>query len=168
MRKKVRIEDGERSRSLHAFFNAADARHQSQANIQYAEEKSEPPIDVDDIIEDDSEDDNFPKSSSSQQTVRLVLDRRKSHLAPAQKRTISIHSDKLPSASQKLLVDEKQEKAALKDVTQSSSQPDPRPWAERFGPIGVEELAVHKKKVMDVRIWLEDRWLGQVQKVQVS
>lgn len=39
--------------------------------------------------------------------------------------------------------------------------PDPvpdneqRPWSERFGPVNLEELAVHKKKVADVRAWLE-------------
>jgi cell cycle checkpoint protein len=33
---------------------------------------------------------------------------------------------------------------------------DQRPWSERFGPNNLEELAVHKKKVADVRTWLEE------------
>lgn len=33
---------------------------------------------------------------------------------------------------------------------------DLRPWSERFGPRNLDELAVHKKKVADVRRWLED------------
>ena len=33
---------------------------------------------------------------------------------------------------------------------------DLRPWAERFGPVNLDELAVHKKKVADVRAWLEE------------
>lgn len=33
---------------------------------------------------------------------------------------------------------------------------DQRPWSERFGPRNLEELVVHKKKVADVRKWLED------------
>lgn len=33
---------------------------------------------------------------------------------------------------------------------------DQRPWSERFGPIGLDELVVHKKKVADVRRWLDD------------
>lgn len=37
-----------------------------------------------------------------------------------------------------------------------------RPWAERFGPASLEELAVHKKKVADVRRWLEDVMAGKM------
>lgn len=33
---------------------------------------------------------------------------------------------------------------------------DLRPWSERFGPRNLDELAVHKRKVADVRRWLED------------
>lgn len=32
---------------------------------------------------------------------------------------------------------------------------DLRPWSERFGPVNLEELTVHKKKVADVRRWIE-------------
>ncbi|CAK7273116.1 RFC checkpoint protein Rad17 [Sporothrix epigloea] len=39
---------------------------------------------------------------------------------------------------------------------------DLRPWSERFGPTNLEELAVHKKKVADVRQWLEDVLLGRL------
>jgi cell cycle checkpoint protein len=31
-----------------------------------------------------------------------------------------------------------------------------RPWFERFSPVGLSELAVHPRKVADVRNWLED------------
>ncbi|KAL8813723.1 MAG: hypothetical protein Q9223_000479 [Gallowayella weberi] len=31
---------------------------------------------------------------------------------------------------------------------------DTRPWADRYGPVSLEELAVHKKKVADVSNWL--------------
>ncbi|EPE06478.1 cell cycle checkpoint protein rad17 [Ophiostoma piceae UAMH 11346] len=33
---------------------------------------------------------------------------------------------------------------------------DSRPWSERFAPTNLEELAVHKKKVTDVRRWIDD------------
>ncbi|KAF3769183.1 hypothetical protein M406DRAFT_236550, partial [Cryphonectria parasitica EP155] len=33
---------------------------------------------------------------------------------------------------------------------------DQRPWSERFNPENLDELVVHKKKVADVRRWLED------------
>ncbi|KAI1456001.1 Rad17-domain-containing protein [Annulohypoxylon moriforme] len=37
-----------------------------------------------------------------------------------------------------------------------------RPWFERFAPLNLEELAVHKKKVADVRRWLEDVMAGRM------
>ncbi|KAL8842707.1 MAG: hypothetical protein Q9170_000363 [Blastenia crenularia] len=33
------------------------------------------------------------------------------------------------------------------------------PWADRYGPTSTEELAVHKKKVSDVKEWLENKLL---------
>jgi cell cycle checkpoint protein len=39
---------------------------------------------------------------------------------------------------------------------------DQRPWAERFGPANLDELAVHKRKVADVRKWLEDVMAGRM------
>jgi len=33
---------------------------------------------------------------------------------------------------------------------------DSRPWPERFAPADLDELAVHKRKVQDVRRWLDD------------
>ncbi len=38
---------------------------------------------------------------------------------------------------------------------------DLRPWAERFAPHYLEELAVHKRKVADVREWLENVMAGK-------
>jgi cell cycle checkpoint protein len=42
--------------------------------------------------------------------------------------------------------------------------PDRRPWTEKYGPTSLEELAVHKKKVADVRTWLEDVFSGRGRK----
>lgn len=39
---------------------------------------------------------------------------------------------------------------------------DLRPWSERFGPRNLDELAVHKKKVADVRKWLEEVIAGRM------
>ncbi|KAH4935089.1 hypothetical protein HBI42_135790 [Parastagonospora nodorum] len=41
---------------------------------------------------------------------------------------------------------------------------DRRPWTEKYGPASLEELAVHKKKVSDVRTWLEDVFSGRGRK----
>lgn len=47
-------------------------------------------------------------------------------------------------------------------TTPLSPAGDQRPWSERFGPSNLDELAVHKKKVRDVRRWLEDVIAGRM------
>jgi cell cycle checkpoint protein len=44
----------------------------------------------------------------------------------------------------------------------NAEEEDARPWSERFGPVNLEELAVHKKKVADVRKWLEEVMAGRM------
>lgn len=39
---------------------------------------------------------------------------------------------------------------------------DARPWSERFAPANLEELAVHKRKVLDVRRWLDEVFAGRM------
>ncbi|CBX95493.1 hypothetical protein LEMA_P026450.1 [Plenodomus lingam JN3] len=41
---------------------------------------------------------------------------------------------------------------------------DQRPWTEKYGPVSLEELAVHKRKVADVRSWLTDVFNGKSRK----
>jgi len=47
-----------------------------------------------------------------------------------------------------------------KTITVSDDQL--RPWSERFAPTNLNELAVHKRKVADVRKWLEDVLAGRI------
>ncbi|KAL7627419.1 RFC checkpoint protein Rad17 [Parahypoxylon ruwenzoriense] len=44
----------------------------------------------------------------------------------------------------------------------TTTSDEQRPWSERFGPTSLGELAVHKKKVADVRRWLEDVMAGRM------
>lgn len=46
-------------------------------------------------------------------------------------------------------------------AAQPAGEPDRRPWAQRFAPANLGELAVHKKKVSDVQHWLEDAFAGR-------
>lgn len=48
------------------------------------------------------------------------------------------------------------------DPGPSSEDGDQRPWSERFGPANLDELVVHKKKVTDVRRWLDDVLSGRM------
>jgi cell cycle checkpoint protein len=59
--------------------------------------------------------------------------------------------------------------AAKKQATpQPAGEPDRRPWAQRFAPANLGELAVHKKKVSDVQHWLEDAFSGRRPEVSVK
>ncbi|KJR81732.1 cell cycle checkpoint protein [Sporothrix schenckii 1099-18] len=44
----------------------------------------------------------------------------------------------------------------------AANDDDLRPWSERFAPTNLDELAVHKKKVTDVRRWLDDVMHGHL------
>ncbi|KAJ4130991.1 RFC checkpoint protein Rad17 [Fusarium equiseti] len=102
-------------------------------------------VPLDDIISDPiSEDDDISEQKASSSS--LVGQHAKKRL----------RNDSQPpfptpplSASQKFI---KPPKPALL----ATANDDSRPWSERFGPRNLEELAVHKKKVSDVRRWLED------------
>lgn len=49
-----------------------------------------------------------------------------------------------------------------KPVRLRGADDDLRPWSERFRPLTLDELAVHKKKVADVRRWIEGVLSGQL------
>ncbi|EMC93418.1 hypothetical protein BAUCODRAFT_42897, partial [Baudoinia panamericana UAMH 10762] len=44
---------------------------------------------------------------------------------------------------------------------------DDRPWVEQYAPTDLPELAVHKRKVADVRQWLEGAFSGKRRKILV-
>ncbi|GAB1311394.1 RFC checkpoint protein Rad17 [Madurella fahalii] len=53
-------------------------------------------------------------------------------------------------------------KGAATATTTADSDNDARPWSERFAPVSLDELAVHKRKVLDVRRWLEEVLAGRM------
>jgi cell cycle checkpoint protein len=42
---------------------------------------------------------------------------------------------------------------------------DSRPWVDKYAPRTIDELAVHPKKVEDVRRWILETFAGRSQKV---
>ncbi|KAF2707488.1 Rad17-domain-containing protein [Pleomassaria siparia CBS 279.74] len=78
-------------------------------------------------------------------------------------------NDALPKASQRFrrAVNESHNTPPPSQATYNEKPPesvDTRPWNERYGPVSVDELAVHKKKVADVRTWLSSVFSGQARK----
>ncbi|KAL8768682.1 MAG: hypothetical protein Q9209_005100 [Squamulea sp. 1 TL-2023] len=55
-------------------------------------------------------------------------------------------------------------KASKREEVVKAHEDDTRPWSDRHGPVSLEELAVHKKKVADVRGWLQSVFEGRSKK----
>lgn len=114
---------------------------------QVSDKKSTP---IDDLISDPiSEEDEISELKASSSS--LVGQ----HARKRQREVTQRSSVEPPSASQMF-------KKPPKPVSSESLDDDLRPWSERFGPRNLEELAVHKKKVADVRRWLEDVTTGRL------
>lgn len=144
--------------SLHTFFNTARQlpftckEPKRETNVHQSADVEE----QEDIIEDDSPHEKLHRPLSTQSTTNLVLDRRKPLHEQAQNKAVTISQERPITASQRFLTVGKS--AAREASTQTQTTPkglDARPWAEKYGPISLEELMVHKKKVADVRGWLE-------------
>lgn len=124
-----------RPKPIYSFFNAATQRHRSQEPLssQNAEEHV-------DLIQDDSLDDEASHR-------RLPRKRQRAALAE----TDGPGHDAPPTASQKFL---KTSSGERRSAPALGTKVDQRPWVDRYAPANLDELAVHKKKVADVRSWL--------------
>ena len=105
--------------------------------------------DVEDLIEDDSPAERLEDLPRPHNTAKAILDRRKGQ-----------REDVLPNGSQKFKLSGKVTSSkSIKPTTYEDV--DSRPWADRFGPVNLDELVVHKKKVSDVRDWLQNAFQGR-------
>ena len=155
--KPLKVQKGAPNGSLHTFFNTRQVpftrkEPKREAPVQHAAEVEE----QEDIIEDDSPHEKPHKPPSTQSTTKMVLDRRKPLQEQAQNKAVTTSQEKSITASQRFLTVGKS--VAREASTQTQATPkdlDARPWAEKYGPISLEELMVHKKKVADVCAWLE-------------
>jgi cell cycle checkpoint protein len=63
--------------------------------------------------------------------------------------------------------DFKKDRRHLSATSESLEETSPRPWADRYPPSNLDELAVHKRKVTDVQNWLTDVFAGTSRRVCV-
>jgi cell cycle checkpoint protein len=104
---------------------------------------STPLVDADEIL--DSSDDARPRKQPTALPVRTV------DAAPA------TNSEGAPKRSQKFIRTASGVRSTpppSQSVVPVVQDIDRRPWTEKYGPASIDELAVHKKKVSDVRAWL--------------
>ncbi|KAG9203580.1 Cell cycle checkpoint protein rad17 [Epicoccum nigrum] len=117
------------------------------------EKRATPPEDVDDILESSDDD------RRSQPPTALPVRKRKSMAAIA-----ASDSASGPKGSQKFLRTAGGARATPPPQTAREESVDSRPWTEKYGPLSLDELAVHKKKVSDVRAWFGDVYNGRQRK----
>lgn len=168
-RGKSKAQKKEETESLRPFFGIADIkRHQvisrnipiDQAEYDHIEGEKE------DVIEDDIPELGFPRHTSLRSTTKFVLDRRKKHAASTPRVPDPTSSEKHQDSSQVFAVPEKRfSDKPSPNAANSLNHEDLKPWAEKYGPTGLDELTVHKKKVADVRKWMEEFWQDGNRKV---
>lgn len=162
------------SRPISSFFVAtSQTRLSNGRRQQYKADIAEKESEGEDLIEDDDYTEGGDESRGLQDTTRSILDRRERHTAPLHSGSVATNKENLPSGSQRFKFTchspgEVPDFDAAVPVRATSSEPDLRPWAEKYGPLNLEELMVHKKKVSDVRKWLEDVLRGHERKVTSS
>jgi len=154
-KRKGKVEEKVKSGDLFTLFTKQAQRQKAESASSGVtgrpritpQSSKELTIEDDDIISDD---DVVESKAQSASMVGLAARKR------ARAANILRNGDEgAPSASQKFVMKPK----VLREV---QSEDDMRPWAERFAPVNLDELAVHKKKVADVRTWFENVMSGRM------
>lgn len=136
-----------------SFFSNVP-RSQAFQRTPSPEKTDAPPVPVDDIRDSSDDDPPLPVKPKTALPVR----KRRNDATTAD-------IDNAVKARQKFL-----KTTSGARSTPPPSQPvradteDQRPWTDKYGPVSLEELAVHKKKVADVRSWLTDVFSGKSRK----
>ncbi|KAK5098479.1 RFC checkpoint protein Rad17 [Exophiala xenobiotica] len=158
--KKLTIDDT-KNKSLHTFFNKASEeerwrKRSATPDVGDAEETLQ-----DDIIDDESMDEAFAEAirRSEKDMVKQEPPSSSLKVLPALTKTTapptSSQKFKKPALPKKAVADTSHE------LITSEVGGEVAPWAERYGPTNLDELAVHKKKVQDVQKWLDDAIAGR-------
>ncbi|KAI9740424.1 MAG: Cell cycle checkpoint protein rad17 [Cirrosporium novae-zelandiae] len=157
-------------KSITSFFSTNSDQQLTLKPTPSSQTRLEAPEPIDDdedlIKDDDSHDEAFALATGLKPYTQSALDRRKGSFESSQQGGSQTSFDNLPPPSQRFLKPTK----PVQDIKVSGSREteeknvDKRPWSERFGPLNLDELAVHKKKVQDIRGWLEDVYQGRSKK----
>ncbi|KAI8940087.1 hypothetical protein NX059_003805 [Plenodomus lindquistii] len=137
-----------------SFFNNAP-RSQAFQRTPSPEKTDTPPPPVDEILDSDDDDRPIPAKPTAALPVRK---RGNEGTNP--------DVDNAVKARQKFLRTASGARSTPPPSQPARSEPpeDRRPWTEKYGPVSLEELAVHKRKVADVRSWLTDVFGGKSRK----
>jgi len=135
------------NKSIYSFFNAATQRQQSQTPSTSSQPPRASQDNLPEDILDDISGDEAPVAFAKTSRTTLAVKKRKLKDGPSE---TSVDDIAAPPATQKFRKVSDGSKVPSNSVTE-----DLRSWTERFPPSDLSELAVHKKKVQDVRGVLE-------------
>ncbi|CZR53879.1 related to cell cycle checkpoint protein RAD17 [Phialocephala subalpina] len=154
-KKKVKTDEKGKSGDIFSFFTKQAQRQKAEGSTNGNGAKSKLSVPTSsarktenvDMISDD--DDLGPSSTQGGSLVGMAARKRARAID-----TFAVGDGDFPSASQRF----------MKPSKPAETRPleDTRPWADRFAPVNLDELAVHKKKVSDVRTWLENVLSGRM------
>jgi cell cycle checkpoint protein len=150
----------ENSLSLHTFFGRASEEQRWNRKADTPTEEIED-VENGDVIEDDDDSLNeaFSQLVEGQDDVKFQLDRRKDGATLTKNGSQTVRPGHLASTHKfvKPPAPSIKKHSINVEMDESSNEHLHRPWADRYGPSNLEELAIHKKKVADVQ-----KWLGEV------
>ena len=159
-----KVQEGPRSGSLYTFFNPITTSQRTR-NISDAS-YSKNVIVEDDLIQDDSLDEEIRSWPSAKTSNQDGIDDRKRSRTSSSSYGLEACKEIHQNASQRFSVTGQGNNAA--QSTTACSQMDSRPWAEKYAPLNLNDLAVHKKKVAEVQNWLRGALTGQLHEVRVQ
>lgn len=163
------------SKSLHNFFQpASEGQRWSSKKFQVHTEsagststgsgskpglKQKADLELDaDVIDDDY--DSYDEIFSQIQPIQQKQQKQ----PQTGKYTTKTASKQTRSKPKRFLLSDKSG-SSTPTPTPTGTAIDTRPWAQRFAPIDLSELAVHKRKVSDVQCWLDDVFQGRRREV---
>ena len=149
-------------RTIYSFFNKTAQTQQSKPKAS-PEKLSQNEVNDEDLFDDDISDEEMGTLSQAKSGDECALtERRKRKLDELDDKATP--SSSLPRGSQKFRKPLSRPSSTPNSSAKQALEIDQRPWTERFAPINLDELAVHKKKVQDVHNWLESVLRGKASK----
>lgn len=163
-----------KSKSLHTFFQpATDGQRWSSQKFEAKRSLASgtETLDADEIEDDyDSYDEIFTQHIASQTSSfnpKSSFSSNNGSTRPSVSKPKATTARRTNQSTKRFIMppDSKSHSSRPSDPPPLNYKVDHRPWAQRFAPLNLDELAVHKRKVADVRKWLEDAFAGRGREV---
>ncbi|KAI3398313.1 hypothetical protein diail_9536 [Diaporthe ilicicola] len=151
VKSKKQIEEKSKSANIRTLFSKQSQKAITEGRANGVSKKNE--AQSLDILSDPLSDD---EEIGAHRAVGSSLVGKKAHKRTGDAFDAATPSNTSGVASQRFM------KPPRLNSASSGDGEDKRPWSERFGPVNLDELVVHKKKVADVRKWLDDVLSGRM------